>query len=135
MTSLIACVLASLALASAYLRMPAVHVPRSALLRSFTPIRSGSSSLVRKQRAHALIMCTPPVAQMLEFLEMWDEDEDGDPDNCTTMTAFEFLADRVDEHHELLPALEEVFDAVLGECDEACVRIDKMKEYLVSMQQ
>ena len=59
--------------------------------------------------------------------------EDGEADGCTTTMAFEFLADRVEAHHELLPALEEVFDVVLGECDEACVTINKMKKKLSGM--
>ena len=44
----------------------------------------------------------------------------------------EFLAERVgvcgeDQCDALLPELEEVFDAVLADCDEACVTIKKMK--------
>merc|ERR1712083_461105 len=137
--------------------MPTHQVPSSMVLFCVLTLGSSASayvlgSFVRPQLAvggaprpctttgHVLMqeLAMPIKDQMLAFLGLWEDDEDGDADECTTTMAFEFLADRVQDEHkapydELLPALDEVFDAVLGECDEACVTINKMKKKLAQM--
>ena len=64
--------------------------------------------------------------------------EDGDSTACMTGMELEFLAERVgtcgeDQCEALLPELPELFDAVLADCDEACVSIKKMRTKLAEL--
>lgn len=69
--------------------------------------------------------------EMLEILEQWDEDEDGDSTACMAGSDYE-LADLVERlgKEEALPDLDKVFNEVLSGKDEACVTIQDMKKML-----
>ena len=65
----------------------------------------------------------------------WCFSEDGSSTDCMLFMSVELLAERVgvcgeDSCEALLPDLEEVFDAVLADSDEACSSIEKMKAKL-----
>ena len=62
-----------------------------------------------------------------EVLNKWDNDEDGDSKECMQGAELEFFTDRI-ESPDVLPALEQLMDEVLGDCDEACATIEKMKK-------
>ena len=56
------------------------------------------------------------------MLALWDDDEDGDPVECMVGVEYELttFVERLGDSgaEALIPAMEEVFDAVLGESDE-----------------
>ena len=56
------------------------------------------------------------------MLARWDDDEDGDPVECMVGVEYELttFVERLGDSgaEALIPAMEEVFDAVLGESDE-----------------
>ena len=67
---------------------------------------------------------------LLRLLSKWDDGEDGDPVECMVGVEYELqtFIDRLEDSgaEGLVPALEEVFDAVLNESDEACTSIVKV---------
>ena len=81
----------------------------SALLVPSTPIRQPAAV----RASQPLAMAGPNYGKMLNLLNEWDEDEDGDPTSCMSGLELEFLAERVgecgDEQCEvMLPELSEV---------------------------
>ena len=77
---------------------------------------------------HAKIIVTQnSKVDLKEVLNKWDNDEDGDSKECMQGAELEFFTDRI-ESPDVLPALEQLMDEVLGDCDEACATIEKMKK-------
>jgi len=66
-------------------------------------------------------------AKLVEVLSKWDDEEDGSSSECMQGAELEFFTDRIEEP-DILPALEQLMDEVLGDCDEACATIEKMKK-------
>ena len=78
----------------------------------------------------AVLRAPAPIAaevDLKEVLNKWDNDEDGDSKECMQGAELEFFTDRI-ESPDVLPALEQLMDEVLGDCDEACATIEKMKK-------
>lgn len=105
--------------------------------RAPAPTTTARGVAIQAARSHPIVM-EVPYAKMSAFIQQWDDDEDGDSSTCMTGMELEFLAERIVECGEeecsaMLPELENVFDAVLADCDEACVTITKMKKKLAEL--
>ena len=78
----------------------------------------------------------PDYVKMRDMLQQWDVDEDGSDTECMAGLEMEFLAERRlgvcgdDSCEALLPDIMELFDAVLADCDEACVTVKRMQKKL-----
>ena len=82
----------------------------AALLVPSTPLRQPSAAV---RAAQPQAMAGPNYSKMLDLLNQWDDDEDGDSTSCMSGLELEFLAERVgecgDEQCEvMLPELAEV---------------------------
>ena len=78
----------------------------------------------------AVLRAPAPIAaevDLKEVLNKWDNGEDGDSKECMQGAELEFFTDRI-ESPDVLPAREQLMDEVLGDCDEACATIEKMKK-------
>lgn len=77
-------------------------------------------------------MMPSDIERVRDCLLEWDEEEDGSMTDCMQGAELGFLAERLDEE-DLLPLMTEIFDTVLGECDEACVTVKKMQAEVSKM--
>ena len=80
------------------------------------------SSTAVRAAVQPQMMASPQYAKMRDLLNQWDDDEDGDSTSCMSGLELEFLAERIGECGEeqcdaLLPELNELFDAVLADCE------------------
>ena len=83
----------------------------------------------------AVLTMGPDYVKMRDMLQQWDTDEDGSDTECMAGLEMEFLAERLgvcgdDSCVALLPDIMELFDAVLADCDEACVTVKRMQKKL-----
>ena len=125
-------VISSAALRRTTIMLPIVAVVAGLIMPS-SPVHRPASLMLNP--VQPVMMSTPSYAKMLNLLNQWDDDEDGDATSCMTGMELEFLAERVgtcdgESCEALLPELSELFDAVLADCDEACVSIKKMRAKL-----
>ena len=110
--------LASLVVAAAaFLPAYDLHLQRVGAVRTAVHARTATTT-----------MMSPEQQEVEECLLLWDEDEDGPFDQPMSSSGDLDFALSEKCSAETLPKLEALFDTVIGESDEACCTIDKMKK-------